>query len=144
MALYFVRHYLLSLKFGGAVTSDWGRGGLYGLMNQFLTGFQFIANKQFSMEKRLGTSVCADISKHPPIRSICIGKITWHLYFEWNFCCLVSLKKNQIWLQKINFLTNIEIMFFFFNPMIKCFTSCSHVCFVLEKHFSWKCRKTNK
>ena len=24
-----------------------------------------MANKQFSMEKRLGTAVCADISKHP-------------------------------------------------------------------------------
>ena len=29
------------------------------------TGFQFMANKQFRMEiKRLGTSVCADISQH--------------------------------------------------------------------------------
>ena len=30
-----------------------------------ITGIQFVANKQFSMEKRLGTSVCADNSKHP-------------------------------------------------------------------------------
>ena len=30
----------------------------------FITGFQFMANKQFRMEKRLGTSVCADISQY--------------------------------------------------------------------------------
>ena len=28
------------------------------------TGFQFMANKQFRMEKRWGTSVCADISQY--------------------------------------------------------------------------------
>ena len=30
----------------------------------FITGFQFMANKQFRMEKILGTSVCADISQY--------------------------------------------------------------------------------
>ena len=29
-----------------------------------ITGFQFMANKQFRMKKILGTSVCADISQH--------------------------------------------------------------------------------
>ena len=36
----------------------------YKVADPDITGFRFMANKQFRMEKRLGTSVCADISKY--------------------------------------------------------------------------------
>ena len=36
----------------------------YGWRLKVITGFQFMANKQFRMKKRLGTSVCADISQY--------------------------------------------------------------------------------
>ena len=38
--------------------------GIDAASNTYITGFQFMANKQFRMEKRWGTSVCADISQY--------------------------------------------------------------------------------
>ena len=54
-------NYLLQNKLNTAKTKN----------NLYKTEFQFTAHKQFSMDKRLGTSVCTDISKYP-LKNQCI------------------------------------------------------------------------
>ena len=74
-----------------------------------------MAKKQFRMEKRLGTSVCADISKYALknqyVRFL-YKKITQQIFFGWKllfFCRFLD----QIGLQKLFFgLTWSETLFF--------------------------------
>ena len=49
------------------------------------TGFRFMANKQFRMEKRLGTSVCADTSQYAlknQYINFLYEKTTQHIFFD--------------------------------------------------------------
>ena len=51
---------------------------------QYKTGFWFMANKQFRMGKRLGTSVCADILKYAlknQYVQFLYEKTTQHIFF---------------------------------------------------------------
>ena len=76
----------------------------------YITGFQFMANKQFRMEKRLGTSVCADISKYAlknQYVQFLYEKTTQHIFFLMKFLVFCRFL-NQIRLQKTVFWTNME------------------------------------
>ena len=79
-----------------------------------ITGFQFMANKQLRMEKKLGTSVCADISHQ-------LSKTnTFNFYKKKSFnkknldeiFCFFCRFLDQIRLQKTVFWSNIKKMFF--------------------------------
>ena len=62
-------------------------------MVQYTTGFRFMANKQFKLEKRLGTSVCADISKYAlknQYVQFLYEKTTQHSFFGCQFCFFVG------------------------------------------------------
>ena len=83
-----------------------------------ITGLNFMAKKQFSMEKRLGTSVCADISQHPLKNQYIFflyEKITIHVFFLHLFFLEVSgsnlASENSFW-------TNIEKQKLFFQSNI--------------------------
>ena len=103
----------------------------------YITGFRFMANKQFRMEKRLGTSVCADISKYALknqyIQFLYEKNHSLH-FFGWRYCFFCRFL-NQIRLRKTVFWTNMEWNVIF-NPILKYFTIYKnffgqHVCFVI-------------
>ena len=52
------------------------------------TGFQFMANKQFRMDKIMGTSVCADITQYAlknKYVNFLYEKITQHIFLDEHF-----------------------------------------------------------
>ena len=113
----------------------------------FKTGFKFMANKQFRIEKKLGTSVCADISHYTLKKNNTFNfyrKKSLNIFFWmkilvfWRFLDQIQPKKTGFW-------TNIEKMFFFsiqyLNILQFIKTVVDNMCVLFDKNSRNGCKR---
>ena len=105
------------------------------------TGFKFTANKQFRMEKKLGTSVCPDIS-HYALKN----QYVQHIFFGWfrfleGFWIKFGSRK-LFFLSSIQYLNILQLPKTFVDNT--CVFSYKKIMKWLQKHFSWMWQKIRK